>query len=91
MILNPKIFLLDEAFGALDPSTRHEIHDELLNLQSVEPRTILLVTHDVNEAFKLAQNILILNDGNIEQYDAAENIKSKPASDFVENFISGLI
>jgi len=91
MILNPRIFLLDEAFGALDPSTRNEIHDELLNLQLAEPRTIIMVTHDVNEAFKLAQSILILNEGIIEQYDTAENIKNKPATQFVENFIRGII
>lgn len=91
MILNPRIFLLDEAFGALDPSTRNEIHDELLNLQLAEPRTIIMVTHDVNEAFKLAQSILILNEGIIEQYDTAENIKNKPATQFVENFIRGIL
>ena len=91
MILNPRIFLLDEAFGALDPSTRNEIHDALLNLQLAEPRTIMMVTHDVNEAFKLAQSILILNQGIIEQYDTAENIKNKPATQFVENFIRGIL
>jgi osmoprotectant transport system ATP-binding protein len=91
MILNPRIFLLDEAFGALDPSTRNEIHDELLNLQLAEPRTIIMVTHDVDEAFKLAQFILILNEGIIEQYDTAENIKNKPATQFVQNFIRGIL
>ncbi len=90
MIMNPPVFLLDEAFGALDPGTRNEIHEEVLNLQSIEPRTIIMVTHDVTEAFKLAQKIIILNRGIIEQYDTSENIQNKPATDFVRKFIQGI-
>jgi len=87
MMLNPRIFLLDEAFGALDPSTRGELHKELLDLQQAEPRTIILVTHDVQEAFKLAQSILILDNGKILQYGKTDEIQSNPANDFVRKFI----
>jgi osmoprotectant transport system ATP-binding protein len=87
MLLNPPIFLLDEAFGALDVTTKNEIHAELLNLQKVEPRTIVLVTHDLSEAVKLGDNIMILEQGVIQQYDAKEKILSSPANDFVKNFI----
>ena len=66
MMLNPKIFLLDEAFGALDPTTKSEIHTELLRIQSNEPRTIVIVTHDLQEAFKLADRIIILEKGVIQ-------------------------
>lgn len=90
MVLNPKIFLLDEAFGALDPATRNEIHKELLNLQSVEPRTIIMVTHDVNEAFKLGERIIILNEGSIEQDGTVDDIINNPATEYVSNFIRGV-
>ena len=65
MLLNPPVFLLDEAFGALDPETKNEIHAELLNLQNVEPRTIVLVTHDHDEAKKLSDYAVILDKGKI--------------------------
>lgn len=87
MILNPRIFLLDEPFGALDITTRNEIHEELFTLQEAEPRTIIMVTHDVNEAFKLADKILILNEGEIQQYDMPEQIIKNPANQFVEKLI----
>ena len=78
MILNPRIFLLDEAFGALDVTTRNEIHGELLRLQEAEPRTIILVTHDVSEAIRLADKILVLNDGEMQQYDLPQQILKHP-------------
>jgi len=61
MMLNPPIFLLDEPFGALDPVTRQEIHQEFLRLQSSEPRTIILVTHDLREAAFHADNIHVMS------------------------------
>lgn len=88
MLLNPPIFLLDEAFGALDPTTRNEIHTELLNLQKIEPRTIVMVTHDLPEAMKLADNIMVLEKGDIQQYGTKQEILSKPANDFVRNYIN---
>jgi osmoprotectant transport system ATP-binding protein len=88
MVLNPGLFILDEAFGALDLSTRNEIHEELKKLQHAEPRTIIMVTHDVHEAFKLAQKILILDSGHIVQYDTKDNIINNPANELVSAFIS---
>jgi osmoprotectant transport system ATP-binding protein len=86
MMLNPKIFLLDEPFGALDPITRSEIHEEFLHLQNHEPRTIVLVTHDLKEALKLAQEVVILNKGRIEQMGHGEQLLQNPATEFVANF-----
>jgi osmoprotectant transport system ATP-binding protein len=87
MILNPKIFLLDEAFGALDIMTRNEIHEELLSLQEAEPRTIILVTHDVTEAIKLANKLIILDAGIVQQYASPEEILNNPANISVEKFL----
>src|SRR3990172_1858678 len=87
MMLNPKIFLLDEAFGALDPITRNEIHEEFLRLQESEARTIVLVTHDLREALKLAKRIVILHRGRLMQYGTSEDILKHPANEFVEHFM----
>jgi osmoprotectant transport system ATP-binding protein len=86
MMLDPKIFLLDEAFGALDPITRSEIHEEFLHLQKIAPRTIVMVTHDLKEALKLAPQIIILNKGRIEQAGPGEQLLERPATDFVVSF-----
>jgi len=91
MMLNPKIFLLDEPFSALDPTTRNEIHQELQNLQEAEPRTIIMVTHDLREAIKLADRILILHEGAIQQYASRKEILEQPANDFVRSFIHSQI
>ncbi len=87
MMLDPKIFLLDEPFGALDPITRNEIHAEFQRLQKLAARTVVLVTHDLREAFKLADHIVILNHGVIEQVGSGEDILDRPASEFVEQFV----
>ena len=86
MMLNPPIFLLDEPFGALDPVTRQEIHQEFLRLQASEPRTIVLVTHDLREALKLAQRLVVLDRGRIVQNGPCEEIVKAPATDFVRTF-----
>lgn len=91
MLLNPPVFLLDEAFGALDPTTKNEIHSELLNLQKVEPRTIVMVTHDLPEAIKLADNIMIIEKGVIQQYAPKDEVLNKPANDFVKDFIKAQV
>ena len=88
MILNPKIFLLDEAFGALDPTTKFDIHRELLELQHHEPRTIVMVTHDMHEAMKLADRIMFLEKGVIQQYGSKDEFVNKPANTFVRDFIN---
>ena len=86
MMLNPPIFLLDEPFGALDPVTRQEIHQEYLRLQASEPRTMVLVTHDLREARKLAQRLLVLDRGRIAQHGPCEEIVTAPTDDFVRTF-----
>lgn len=87
MMLNPKIFLLDEPFGALDPITKNDIHQEFLKLQHFEPRTIILVTHDLREALKLAQYIVILDRGRLMQHGTCEEILQHPANEFVQGFL----
>ena len=66
IMMDPELFLLDEAFGALDFENKREIHTELLKLQAAEPRTIFMVTHDVYEAEKLSDNIIFIEDGSIK-------------------------
>jgi len=86
MMLNPPIFLLDEPFGALDPVTRQEIHQEFLRLQASEPRTMVLVTHDLREAIKLAQRLIVLERGRIVQHGPSKEIVNAPSDDFVRTF-----
>jgi osmoprotectant transport system ATP-binding protein len=87
MLLNPPVFLLDEAFAALDPHTKSEIHNELLLMQKAEPRTILMVTHDLNEALKLADNIMIMDNGTIQQYGSKDKVINDPANELVRNYL----
>ena len=87
IFLNPKIFLLDEAFGALDAITRNEIHTELLRLQKFEPRTIVMVTHDLREALKLGDRIMIVEKGEVQQFGTKAEILNNPVNDFVREFI----
>jgi len=87
MILKPDIFLLDEAFGALDPTTRNELHCEFMTLQKAEPRTVVMVTHDLHEATKLAQEMLIIDKGIIQQFGPTEDVLNNPANPVVRDFI----
>jgi len=84
MMLNPPLLLLDEPFSALDPVTREIIHSEFLRLQAIESRTTVLVTHDMGEAMKLAQQVIVLYEGRIEQQGSVEDIQNNPASYYVE-------
>ena len=84
---NPEIILMDEPFSALDPISRNQLQDELFNLQQEFKKTIIFVTHDMDEAIKLGDRICIMQDGNILQYDTPENILKNPATAFVEEFI----
>jgi osmoprotectant transport system ATP-binding protein len=86
MMLQPPLFLLDEPFGALDPVTRNDIQEEFLRLQQAEPRTMVLVTHDLHEALKLAQRLIVLERGRIVQHGPGEEIVNAPADEFVRNF-----
>ncbi|MCH7670956.1 MAG: ATP-binding cassette domain-containing protein [Proteobacteria bacterium] len=84
MMLNPPLLLLDEPFSALDPVTRDSIHREFLKLQHAETRSMVLVTHDMFEAIKLAQEIIVMRDGRIEQQGSVAEIQNNPASDYVQ-------
>lgn len=87
MMLNPSLMLLDEPFSALDPITRMTIHEEFSRLSEVEPRTIMLITHDMSEAIKLAKYIVILKDGEIVQQGEAEDVQSSPEDDYVQKLL----
>ena len=84
---NPKIMLMDEPFSALDPMTRVSLQDELIALHEKVDKTIVFVTHDMDEAIKIADKICIMKDGHILQYDSPEEILKNPANEFVENFV----
>lgn len=85
--MNPDIILMDEPFSALDPLTRSQLQDELVSLQSKLHKTIVFVTHDMDEAVKIADRICILQGGLILQYDTPENILKNPAHGFVSEFV----
>ncbi|ACA43768.1 betaine/proline/choline family ABC transporter ATP-binding protein [Clostridium botulinum] len=82
-----EIILMDEPFSALDPITRTELQEELFNIQKEYRKTIVFVTHDMDEALNLADKICILKDGKLLQYDTPENILKNPAGEYVEEFV----
>ena len=86
LAVEPDLWFLDEPFSALDPLIRKEMQDEFLRLQSVLSKTILFVTHDFDEALRLADRIAIMKDGVIEQLDTPANIVLNPATDYVRKF-----
>ncbi|MFL0194980.1 ABC transporter ATP-binding protein [Clostridium sp. WILCCON 0269] len=88
MAADPSVMLMDEPFGAIDAITRQTLQDELIKIQKKLNKTILFVTHDVNEAFKLGDKIIIMNEGKIQQFDTAYNILFKPANNYVSKLIS---
>lgn len=86
---DPPVVLLDEPFGALDPITRRQIRKEFITLESLIHKTMVLVTHDVIEAFELAEMICLMNKGKIEQIGTQKDLFFKPANEFVKNFLEG--
>ncbi len=86
---DPDLLLMDEPFGALDPITRQELRAELARIHRATGKTILFVTHDIDEALELADRIAILRDGRLEQFGPPAEILARPASDFVRDFIGG--
>lgn len=84
------ILLMDEAFSALDPLIREEMQDELLALQSKMNKTIIFITHDLNEALKLGDQIAFLRDGELIQVGTPEEITTNPVNDYVEKFVRGV-
>ncbi|WP_155287112.1 quaternary amine ABC transporter ATP-binding protein [Lacticaseibacillus zhaodongensis] len=81
------VLLMDEAFSALDPLNRKDMQDELLELQEELHKTIIFISHDLNEALRIGNHILIMRDGNVVQVGTPEDILTQPANEYVERFI----
>jgi osmoprotectant transport system ATP-binding protein len=89
LAVDPPIVLMDEPFGALDPLTRRRLQDEFLALNTRFRKTIVLVTHDVEEAFRLADHVAIIANGALLQMGTPDAVRAAPASDFVARFLGG--
>src|SRR5439155_23782912 len=84
----PPILLMDEPFGAVDPVTRRRLQDEFLRLQRTLRRTVVLVTHDIDEALRLGDRLAVLAaGGRLEQYGTPGEVLARPATDFVAGFV----
>jgi glycine betaine/proline transport system ATP-binding protein len=86
LAVEPQIWFLDEPFSALDPLIRREMQDEFLRLQNMLQKTILFITHDFDEAIRLADRIAIMKDGAIIQVGSPEDLVTRPATDYVREF-----
>jgi glycine betaine/proline transport system ATP-binding protein len=84
---DPEVLLMDEAFSALDPLIKSDMQDELLQIQDKLHKTIVFITHDLDEAIKIGDRIAIMKDGVIEQIGTAEDILTNPASEYIEAFV----
>lgn len=84
---DPDILLMDEAFSALDPLIRKDMQDELMDLQQSVHKTIVFITHDLDEALRIGDRIALMKDGSIVQIGTAEEILMNPADDYVERFV----
>src|SRR5699024_4811004 len=84
---DPPVILMDEPYSALDPISREKLQDDLIELQQKIKKTIVFVTHDIQEAMKLGDRICLLDKGHVEQIDTPENMVNHPKSDFVKQFI----
>jgi len=85
---DPDILLMDERFSALDPLVRRDMQFELLSIQEKLNKTVIFITHDINEAFKLGNTVGIMRSGKLVQMDTPEGMSSQPADDYVRNFIN---
>lgn len=90
LAIDPDILLMDEAFSALDPLIRTEMQDELLRLESEVHKTILFITHDLDEALKMGDRIILMKDGEIVQIGTSEDILTKPANEYVQKFLENV-
>ncbi|GLF86976.1 glycine/betaine ABC transporter ATP-binding protein [Bacillus safensis] len=88
---DPEIVLMDEPFSALDPLTREKLQDDLLDLQRRIQKTIVFVTHDMQEAMKLGDRICVMNEGKVVQIGRPEELVQHPANAFVQEFVSGAV
>ncbi|SFG99175.1 glycine betaine/proline transport system ATP-binding protein [Desulfotomaculum arcticum] len=87
---NPDILLMDEPFSALDPLIKREMQQELLDIQSRLKKTIIFITHDINEAFKLGDRVAIMKDAVIEQIGTPEEILAKPRNEYIQKFVQDI-
>ncbi|REI06417.1 ABC transporter ATP-binding protein [Staphylococcus felis] len=87
LAIDPPVILMDEPFSALDPITREKLQDDLLDLQAKIKKTIVFVTHDIEEAFKLGDRICLLNQGHVEQIGTPNDFIKNPKNDFVRQFL----
>ncbi|WP_120966925.1 glycine betaine/L-proline ABC transporter ATP-binding protein ProV [Comamonas sp. lk] len=87
---DPSILLMDEAFSALDPIIRTEMQSELLRLQQIKRRTIVFISHDLDEAMRIGDHIAIMKDGQVEQVGTPDEILRSPANDYVRHFVRGV-
>ncbi len=90
LAINPGVLLMDEAFSALDPLIRTEMQDELLRLQSEQARTVVFITHDLDEAMRVGDRIAMMEGGRIVQVGAPDEIVREPADDYVRSFFRGV-
>lgn len=90
LAINPDILLMDEAFSALDPLIRTEMQDELINLQAKHKRTIVFISHDLDEAMRIGDRIAIMQGGEVVQIGTPEEILNNPANDYVRTFFRGV-
>jgi osmoprotectant transport system ATP-binding protein len=87
MAADQPLMLMDEPFGAVDPIARDRLQDDFLRLHSEVPKTVVFVTHDIDEAIKMGHRIAILRDGELVQYDTPDRILAEPANEFVADFV----
>jgi osmoprotectant transport system ATP-binding protein len=87
MAVDPPIMLMDEPFGAIDPITRDRLQDDFLRLHREVRKTIIFVTHDIDEAIKMGDRIAIMRDGRLVQIDTPDNLLAAPADEFVADFV----
>lgn len=90
LCINPDVLLMDEAFSALDPLIRTEMQDELLRLQAEDKRTIVFISHDLDEAVRIGDRIAIMQDGDVVQVGTPDEIINQPANDYVRSFFRGV-
>ena len=87
MAANPTTMLMDEPFGAIDPINREVLQNEFLRIQAKLKKTIIFVTHDINEAIKMGQRVVLLQDGQLVQAGLPDELLNRPANEFVKSFV----
>ena len=90
MAAAPPVLLMDEPFGALDPVTRQQLRADFLRLPLLRDKTLVVVTHDVEEAFLMADQLILMDGGEVQQQGRPESLLFHPANDFVEGFLTGM-